>query len=46
MAGLVLELAEKSNPDLEVKVIPGITASIEPPLFSVRQSCMIFVILV
>ncbi|HAO6547403.1 TPA: precorrin-3B C(17)-methyltransferase [Listeria monocytogenes] len=28
MAGLVLELAEKSNPDLEVKVIPGITASI------------------
>ncbi|EAC4529972.1 precorrin-3B C(17)-methyltransferase [Listeria monocytogenes] len=28
MAGLVLELAEKSNPNLEVKVIPGITASI------------------
>lgn len=28
MAGLVLELAEKSNPALEVKVIPGITASI------------------
>lgn len=28
MAGLVLELAEKSNPDIEVKVIPGITASI------------------
>ncbi|MWW75248.1 precorrin-3B C(17)-methyltransferase [Listeria monocytogenes] len=28
MAGLVLELAEKSNPDLEVIVIPGITASI------------------
>ncbi|MBC1374511.1 precorrin-3B C(17)-methyltransferase [Listeria farberi] len=28
MAGLVLELAEKSNPELEVKVIPGITASI------------------
>ncbi|EAD7000060.1 precorrin-3B C(17)-methyltransferase [Listeria monocytogenes] len=28
MAGLVLELVEKSNPDLEVKVIPGITASI------------------
>ncbi|EAC2498021.1 precorrin-3B C(17)-methyltransferase [Listeria monocytogenes] len=28
MAGLVLELAEKSDPDLEVKVIPGITASI------------------
>ncbi|HAA6491550.1 TPA_asm: cobalt-precorrin-3B C(17)-methyltransferase [Listeria monocytogenes] len=28
MAGLVLELAEKSNPDLEVKVIPGISASI------------------
>ncbi|EPT8988689.1 precorrin-3B C(17)-methyltransferase [Listeria monocytogenes] len=28
MAGLVLELAEKSNPDLKVKVIPGITASI------------------
>ncbi|EKZ0313261.1 precorrin-3B C(17)-methyltransferase [Listeria monocytogenes] len=28
MAGLVLELSEKSNPDLEVKVIPGITASI------------------
>ncbi|HAO5826340.1 TPA: precorrin-3B C(17)-methyltransferase [Listeria monocytogenes] len=28
MAGLVLELAEKSEPDLEVKVIPGITASI------------------
>lgn len=28
MAGLVLELAEKSNPDLEVKVIPEITASI------------------
>ncbi|EIB7707871.1 precorrin-3B C(17)-methyltransferase [Listeria monocytogenes] len=28
MAGLVLELAEKRNPDLEVKVIPGITASI------------------
>ncbi|EAK8417128.1 precorrin-3B C(17)-methyltransferase [Listeria monocytogenes] len=28
MAGLILELAEKSNPDLEVKVIPGITASI------------------
>lgn len=28
MAGLVLELAEKSNPELEVKVVPGITASI------------------
>ncbi|MBC1971199.1 precorrin-3B C(17)-methyltransferase [Listeria welshimeri] len=28
MAGLVLELAEKSDPALEVKVIPGITASI------------------
>ncbi|EAD6807455.1 precorrin-3B C(17)-methyltransferase [Listeria monocytogenes] len=28
MAGLVLELAEKSDPDIEVKVIPGITASI------------------
>ncbi|CAM2361614.1 precorrin-3B C(17)-methyltransferase [Listeria seeligeri] len=28
MAGLVLELAEKSDPELEVKVVPGITASI------------------
>ncbi|MBK3913022.1 precorrin-3B C(17)-methyltransferase [Listeria ivanovii] len=28
MAGLVLELAEKSNPELEVKVVPGITAGI------------------
>lgn len=28
MAGLVLELAEKSDSNLEVKVIPGITASI------------------